>query len=62
MFIQDQRGAVLLAKEEGKKEGREEERELIVLNLLDTLDEETIAKVTKLPLTKVLEIKAKKER
>ena len=65
MFIQDQRGAVLLAEEKGREEGREEGIEegieLIVFNLLETLDEETIAKITKLPLATVLKIKAKKE-
>ena len=63
IFIVDQRRAISLAKQQGKEEGREQgrgdERLNIAQNLLDILDDETIALKTQLPVTIVAQLRDK---
>ena len=50
MFIYDQQGAVNLGMEQGRQQGREQEKLAIATKLLDVLDDEAIAKTTGLNL------------
>lgn len=54
MFIYDQQGIILYAKNEGKEEGRQEGRQEAQLEIarqsLALLDDETIARITQLPI------------
>ena len=53
MFIYDQQGAVALGREEGRKQGMEEEKLAIARKLLPILDDEAIAQTTGLSLAEV---------
>ena len=61
MFIYDQQGAIALGLEQGRQEGleqgREEEKLAIARNLLDRLDDETIAGTTGLSIEQVRELR-----
>jgi predicted transposase/invertase (TIGR01784 family) len=63
MFIQDQQGAILLAKKEGlaegKQEGRKEKALEIASQLLDILDDETISQTTALPIEEIRNLRDK---
>jgi len=53
IFIQDQRGALSLAKKQGLQEGRHEEKVNIARSLLALLDDEAIANSTGLRLAEI---------
>jgi predicted transposase/invertase (TIGR01784 family) len=58
MFIYDQQGAILKAAEEGREEGRREEKLAIVRQLLDRLDDQTISQITGLSFEEVRNLRS----
>ncbi len=56
MFLHDNRNAILKARQDGKTEGRQEERLEIARSLLDLLDAETIAEKTGLSIAQVQQL------
>lgn len=57
MFLHDNRNAILKARQDGKTEGRQEERLEIARLLLDLLDAETIAEKTGLSIAQVQQLR-----
>jgi len=57
MFLHDNRNAILKARQDGKTEGRQEERLEIARSLLDLLDAETIAEKTGLSIAQVQQLR-----
>ncbi|MDY6937288.1 MAG: Rpn family recombination-promoting nuclease/putative transposase [Cyanobacteriota bacterium] len=57
MFIYDQQGAIALGIEQGLEKGRDKATRDIARNLLDRLDDETIANTTGLNLEEVRELR-----
>jgi predicted transposase/invertase (TIGR01784 family) len=53
MFIYDQQGAIIKAVQEARQEARQEEKLAIARQLLDRLDDETIAQTTGLSIEDV---------
>jgi predicted transposase/invertase (TIGR01784 family) len=58
MFIYDQQGAILKAAEEGREEGRREEKLAIARQLLDRLDDQTISQITGLSFEEVRNLRS----
>ncbi len=57
MFLHDNRNAILKARQDGKTEGRQEERLEIARSLLDLLDADTIAQKTGLSIAQVQKLR-----
>ncbi len=58
MFIYDRQGAIIKAVEEGRQEGRQEEKLAIARQLLDRLDDATIAQITGLSVQNVQNLRS----
>ncbi|MEZ2344599.1 MAG: transposase, partial [Microcoleus sp.] len=62
MFIYDQQGTIIKAVkdavEEGRQEGRQEEKQAIARQLLDRLDDTTIAQITGLSVEYVQNLRS----
>jgi len=57
MFIYDQQRAINLGIQQGREEGREEEKRVIARNLLSQLDDAAIALVTGLSLLAITQLR-----
>ncbi len=58
LFLQDQRNAISLAKQEGQAEGRTEKATEIARQLLNILDDETISRTTGLSLEEIQNLRS----
>ncbi len=58
MFIYDQQGTIIKAVQEGRQEGRQEEKQTIARQLLDRLDDATIAQITGLSVQDVQNLRS----
>ncbi|MEK0182608.1 Rpn family recombination-promoting nuclease/putative transposase, partial [Microcoleus anatoxicus] len=62
MFIYDQQGTIIKAerdaRQEGRQEGRQEEKQAIARQLLDRLDDTTIAQITGLSVQDVQNLRS----
>jgi predicted transposase/invertase (TIGR01784 family) len=58
IFIQDQRGVAIFAKEEGRKEGSQNMQRSIALKLIPTLDDDAISQATGLMVEEIRSLRS----